>query len=320
MLRKLMLAGAVLALGLSYAASASAGVFIAPESKYFTQLGGGQGITVSGTYAYGGYATLTNNGGSHDLALGASIFRTTGLAAGTTLFTGVDLITDLVLTVANNPATLTASFSAPNSVGGNLTGSGATAYSGTICPSGCLGGVAEVTGQVLVMVSGTAFPFPTDPVGIGQTQTIMIGTATIGVTGAPFVTGKVRITNVTTNVISLPGRPGAPTGPGILLEPTSQEVVKTFTTMGGFRTTMSTGQTSTLATVTLAGTNQLASASGTGQVTLVSPLRIDTGPLNIGTIPGKVRATYVFVPEPGVLLLLASGAAGLVVLGRNRRR
>jgi hypothetical protein len=31
-----------------------------------------------------------------------------------------------------------------------------------------------------------------------------------------------------------------------------------------------------------------------------------------------VKTTFVFAPEPGTLLLLASGAAGLLLIGRRR--
>jgi hypothetical protein len=59
-----------------------------------------------------------------------------------------------------------------------------------------------------------------------------------------------------------------------------------------------------------------------GMVQLVSPLQTRTNlPLGSNT---KVGATGVFVmefiPEPGLLLLLGSGVAGLAVLGRNRMR
>ena len=91
-------------------------------------------------------------------------------------------------------------------------------------------------------------------------------------------------------------------------------------TGGNFRTSNPTGALLTVGTATIEGTNNLASASSAGQVTLVSPLRIDTGPLNVNNIPGSVSKTFVFAPEPGTLLLLASGAAGLVLMGRSRAR
>jgi len=321
MLNKLLGIGASLALVFSLSGSALAGGFAAPDSETFVQLGGGQGITYNATYQNGGYATLSNNGGGHDLSFGDDVFKTTGLAAGTSLFTGVALITDLVVTAANNAGSVAQGFSTANSVAGNLTNSQQTIYSGTICPTGCLGGTASVDGQTVVKVSGVGFPIANSVIGVGGTATLMLAPgATIAVTGGPWVTGKVRITGVTTNVISMPNRSPAVTGIGITLEPTSMEQVKTFTTAGGFITSNPTGQLKTRATVTISGTNNLASASAAGQVTLISPLRIDTGPAGLGNIPGKVKTTWVFAPEPGTLLLLASGAAGLVLIGRRRVR
>ncbi len=319
MLKKLLAIGAGLAMTVSLSGTAMAGAFSAPDSETFIQLGGGNGITYNGTYQNGGYATLTDNGGAHDLTFSDDVFKTTGLAAGTSLFTGLALITDLVVTGANNSGAFTPNFSAPNSVGGNLTGANQTVYSGTLCPQGCLGGTSTVDGQTVVLVAGgAAFPVPNTVIGIGGNVTLTLGTDAIIVTGGPWITGKFRVTAVTTNVISLPNRSPAVTGVGVTLQPTSMEEVKTFTTMGGFRTTNTTAPILTQNTVTLSGTNNLASASAAGSVTLVSPLRIDTGPLGIGTIPGIVKASYVFAPEPGTLLLLASGAAGLVLIGRRR--
>jgi hypothetical protein len=40
----------------------------------------------------------------------------------------------------------------------------------------------------------------------------------------------------------------------------------------------------------------------------------------VGNIPGSYSQTFAFVPEPGTLLLLVSGAAGLVLIGRRRVR
>jgi hypothetical protein len=320
MLNRVLTLLAVLGLTLGVTSSAFAGVFAAPDSTFTLRLGGLAPITITGTYTLGGYATVSNNGGSHDLADTTGIWSTVGNAAGTSLFTGVALITDLVLTAGNGAGSFTPAFSAANSVAGNLTNSNQTIYSGTICPTGGLGGTETVTGQTVVKIAGSPFPFQNTIIGVGGTNTLMVGSATIAATGGPFVTGKVRITNITSNVVQLPNRSPVETGPAILMGATSMEEVKTFTTMGGFLTSNPSGQLETVATVTLSGTNQLASASSAGQVTLVSPLRIDTGPLQVGNIPGVIEKTFVFVPEPGTLLLLASGAAGLVVIGRRRSR
>jgi len=319
MLRSILLV-ALVSFGLivGTASTAVAGVLSAPDSTFTVQLGALAPIVVTGTYQNGGNATLSDNGGAHDLAAGAGIWETVGNSPGTSLFTGVALITDLILTASNGSATFTPGFSAPNSVAGNLTNANQTVYSGTICPTGCLGGNQSVSGQTVVKISGLELPFDNSIIGIGGTGTIMVGPATIAATGGPFVTGKIRITNITSNVVQLPNRSPVLTGLAFTLAPTSMEEVKTFTTGGGFVTTNPTGQLETVATVTISGTNQLLSASQAGQVTLVSPLRIDTGPLGVGNIPGQYSQTFVFAPEPGTLLLLASGAAGLVLIGRRR--
>ena len=57
-----------------------------------------------------------------------------------------------------------------------------------------------------------------------------------------------------------------------------------------------------------------------GIVTLVTPVFIST---NIGAsavIPGFGILNLHFVPEPGTLMLLGSGIAGLVAFGRSRAR
>jgi hypothetical protein len=57
-----------------------------------------------------------------------------------------------------------------------------------------------------------------------------------------------------------------------------------------------------------------------GTVTLVTPIFVST---NIGAsaiVPGFGIMTLQFVPEPGTLMLLGSGIAGLVAFGRSRVR
>ena len=72
-------------------------------------------------------------------------------------------------------------------------------------------------------------------------------------------------------------------------------------------------------TVTISGTNNLLSGSKAGTVTVVTPMRVQTSGI-AGTIPGRIEAHFEFVPEPGTMLLLVSGAVGLAVIGRRRMR
>jgi hypothetical protein len=299
--------------------TATAGFFAPEQSTLSFTLGALPPITLAGTYSHNGTATLTNNGSLHDLSDTASIWKGAGVAVGTSLLTGVALITKLTLTVTNNSGSFTASYSASNPWGGALS-TGSTPNSNTLCPSGCLGGLESMNGQFIVSIIGLPLPFPLTVVGVGGVASLPVGQAAILATGGPFISGKARLTNITTNVVSMPGRGGV-TGIGITLNPNGTEEIRTFTTGGGF-VTQHPGATnlSTRATITLSGSTSLASASAGGMVTMISPLRIDTGALMVGVIPGKATKKFVFVPEPGTVLLLVSGAAGLIFVGRKRMK
>jgi hypothetical protein len=320
MLRKLVSIAAAVGMFCTLAGTATAGFFRPDQSTLTLTLGALPPLTTVGTYQYNGWATLTNNGSAHDLTDLSSIWKDSNIQVGTSLLTGVALITNLTLTVTNETGSFTAGFSASNPVGGNLT-SGSTSNSASICPSGCLGGIETVNGQTIVSIVGVPLPFALSVVGIGGTASLPVGQAAIIVTGGPFVTGKVRMTNITTNVVSMPNRGAGVTGIGITLNPNGTEEVKTFTTGGGF-VTSHPGATNleTRSVVTLSGTTSLNSASQGGMVTLISPLRIQTGPLGVGNIPGTMSKKFVFVPEPGTVLLLVSGAAGLIFIGRRRMK
>lgn len=321
MLRKLL--GLVAAVGMlgTVASTASAGIFLPLDSTLSVNLGGLPTISVPGSYQFGGWATLSNNGGGHNLSDTRSIWVADNVAVGTSLLTGVALLDRLTLDATNLSGMFTANFSAPNPLGGNLTGTSATTASGTLCPGGCLGGQEPLTGKFILGIGALNLNFPVTKFGLGGTASLPIGTAAVIATAAPFITGKARITNITTNVIQILDRPGGiVTGVGVTLAPSGTEDVRTFTTLNGFRSTMATAPLSTQASVTLGGTNILASASFGGMVTLISPLRINTGALGVGNIPGVFRKKFVFVPEPGTVLLLVSGAAGLIFIGRKRMK
>lgn len=67
-------------------------------------------------------------------------------------------------------------------------------------------------------------------------------------------------------------------------------------------------------TVTAAGTNSL--VGGVGSITFISPALVRTN--LAGDLPTFARLTLTFVPEPGTLMLIGAGIAGLAVYGRRR--
>lgn len=66
--------------------------------------------------------------------------------------------------------------------------------------------------------------------------------------------------------------------------------------------------------ITAAGTNNL--VGGVGQITFISPVLIRTN--LAGDLPTFAALTLTFVPEPGTLMLIGAGIAGLAVYGRRR--
>ena len=314
MLRKLVSVLVATGLLLCAASTASAALLMPLQSELKYRLGFMPELHVSGTYRAGGWATL--NATQDNLAVEASIWATVaGGHGGTSIYTGTALITNLVITGVNASGTLTGSFTATNPLGGNLTGTTATPSSNTICPGGCLGGSLGFNGQTVISILGTPVPFNMNMFGIGGTGTEPI--LGLVVTGAPMITGKMRITNVTTNVISIPDRPA--TGPGYELAPHATEEVKTFTTGGYFVSTYPTAPVMVTASVSAWGSMNV-TAGGSGTVTTVTPARVVTGALGVGNLPTLLSYQFVFVPEPGTMLLLVSGTAGLLLLGRKRMR
>jgi hypothetical protein len=79
--------------------------------------------------------------------------------------------------------------------------------------------------------------------------------------------------------------------------------------------------TAAVGTVTAMGGVSPLSNTGapSGAVTLVTPIFISTNIPSSAVVPGFGILNLHFVPEPGTLVLLGSGIAGLVAFGRSRR-
>jgi hypothetical protein len=296
----------ILALALPVAAQAS--TFVPADSNIAINLGSIYAGSVPALPGTEGMVTLTDDGsGGHAIGLSASVWSTVNYGGGTSLYTGIPLISNIKVTLANNVGTFTSGFSHTNFVGDNS----------VIGPY--LGGESPLSGQMVLSILKGVVMVTFDladvggPAGAVQSPTAL-GVA-IRVTADPWVTGPVPVTGITTNVLSWNGVTGA----GITLHLTPSQHAPVLSTGGGYTATGG-GLPSELHTVTLTGPNNLLSESRDGTVTLVAPMRIDTTAAISGRVPGAFWMDLAFVPEPGTMLLLVTGAIGLAVVGHRRMR
>lgn len=298
----------IVVLALALPVTAQANTFIPADSTLSISLGSINAGMVPALPGTEGMVALSDDGsGGHIIAMDASVWSTVNFGGGTSLYTGIPLISNIKVTVVNNPATFTSGYSHTNFVGDNS----------VVGPY--LGGESPLSGQMLlsilkgvVMVTFDLTPVGGAPGGV-QSPTAL-GVA-IRVTNSPWVTGPVPVTGITTNIVSLDGVTGA----GITLRLTSQQHPPVLSTGGGYVSTGG-GLPMELHTVTLSGPNDLLSESRDGTVTLVSPMRVDTTSAISGRVPGAFWMDLAFVPEPGTMLLLVTGAIGLAVMGHRRLR
>jgi hypothetical protein len=199
-----------------------------------------------------------------------------------------------------------------------VNGNGAATFTGAL-PSGPVSGQMAVNGAANILGSlgsGSfvlvAVPlFTTHAVGSAAGNPIGLGVGgLISITGLQGGGGYLRVENTdwTEGMVTVTGLP----------------IMSTFTTnvhvKGSANSPMMVTNTYYTGTGMYTGTDSR-TPGGLGQVTLVSPSRVTTniagGTLILVTF-GKL--TLNFVPEPGTLLLLGSGVAGLAILGRRRMR
>jgi len=299
------MAGLLGALLAASTAAASLATFVPEESRLNLAIGGLlPRVSFTALPDTEEHVSLIHNGmGGHDLLLEPTVFSTVNYGVGTSLYTGVPGFTNARITCKNEQATFESGYTHTNYVGNGS----------VIGPH--LGGVAPLNGSlVLWAVHRPIVPVTLNlaggPPGIQVWAGSMLGFWII-LTGGPWVTGAVSVTGITTNAISLDGVTGA----AITISPTPSQHPKVLSNGGGFVSTNG-GPPLEYHTVTIAGSNNLPSASQSGAITLVAPMRVAF----IDRTPATARMTLHFVPEPGTMLLLAAGAAGLCLLGRKRMR
>jgi hypothetical protein len=314
-LRKLTVTLAAAGLLLGFSSIAQAGQMDQPNSTLGLTISGLPTVAVSalpGTESLVSLASGSQGNPTvgHNILAGATVWSTVNFGPGTALFTGVPLISNLKVTVHNNGGVLQDGVViASNQIGGG----------GSVGPA--FGGNLRLNGVAVINALGGAIvlPVPLSHVGgaMGETTMVSLLGNNITVTNGPFITAPVVITAVTSNFITIPAR-GNVQGVAFTLQPTPNETVMTPSTNGGF-VSVNGGNAVENHTVTVSGTQNLLSGSKAGSVTVVSPMRIDTAAI-AGRIPGSATIHFEFVPEPGTVLLLVSGAVGLAVIGRRRMR
>jgi hypothetical protein len=157
-----------------------------------------------------------------------------------------------------------------------------------------------------------------------------LGGGPITLVGVPFFTGHNPGSTAGANGVGVGGSVLIVVGPGVYLNVFNQDWTEGAATATGLPYTyfyhIPAGKAASMSnaypylngTAMYTGTDSR-TPGGLGQVTLVTPTKVVTnltGGLLILVVLGTL--TLNFVPEPGTLLLLGSGVAGLAILGRRR--
>lgn len=296
-MRKMLVAALAIGLGLSFSLTANAGDLDTVSYSSFLDIKIGAVPQIHLT-AQSSNVTLSDVGTGHGIDESASVFQTTSYVVNSAAFTGLPQLTGLKLTLHAG----TGDFD-ENATYANPLGTGVV--------SG-FGGPEANTGQAVLRAGGFDFVISLGVLGNGGTTSIasVLNNALI-VTGAPFNTGDVNITGLSSNILHVPSL--GVTGVAFTLNLTTVQL------LSAYELTLS-GSNLENNTVTIThGFNNLASASNAGTVKMVSPFRIRTGSL-AGNVAGSITKAFTFLPEPGTALLLLTGAAGLAVVGRTRLR
>lgn len=294
----------VLALSLALFASAESAASVFDPGNSYLELRIGriaQGLGISADPNFDNVVvTLTSDAeGVSEILVVGDLFETASLAVQSASFTGFPSLTGLKVDLLAGSGFYRDEFAVPNSVGpGSING---------------FGGYSSTGGMALILAAGFTFELPLHNIGAGGTTVLSsVLNNSLVIEGAAFGTAPVQITQISSTVVYVPSLDR--TGILFSLDLTSDQAMSATPVTTGGNLVMRY-------TITVNGYNNLMSASQVGRVTMVSPFRLSTGSL-AGRVAGAMWLTLAFraVPEPGPAILLLTGVAGLVVVGRSRMR
>ena len=293
----MLVAALVLGMALAVSATSSAATLDPATSFLDVKLGSVPQIHLS---AQSTNVVLTGGLGSHAIAEAASVFQTNNFTIQSAAFTGLPSLTALKLSLVAGVGNFGEAASYVNAMGAGAIVSG-------------FGGIEANTGAATLTAGGFQFAINLNVLGSGgQNVVANVLQNSLVLTGAPFNTGAAVITGLSSNIVAVPAYLNT-TGVAFTLNLTTVQLITAYEiTAAGVPVTNS-------AVSITAGTNALGTVNAGGSIKMVSPFRISTGSL-AGNVAGSMIKTFTFVPEPGTVLLLVTGAAGLAIVGRKRMR
>ena len=296
-MRNMLVAALVLGMALAVSATSSAATLDQATSFLDVKLGSVPQIHLS---AQSTNVVLTGNAGSHAIAEAASVFQTNAFTIQSAAFTGLPSLTALKLSLVAGVGNFGEAATYANAMNAGAIVSG-------------FGGIEANTGAATLTAGGFQFAIDLNVLGSGgQNVVANVLQNSLVLTGAPFNTGAAVITGLSSNIVAVPAYLNT-TGVAFTLNLTTVQLITAYEiTAAGVPVTNS-------AVSITAGTNALGTVNAGGSIKMVSPFRISTGSL-AGNVAGSMIKTFTFVPEPGTVLLLVTGAAGLAIVGRKRMR
>ena len=297
-MRNMLVAALVLGMALAVSATSSAATLDQATSFLDVKLGSVPQIHLS---AQSTNVVLTGNAGSHAIAEAASVFQTNNFTVNSAAFTGLPSLTALKLSLVAGVGNFGEAATYANAMNAGAIVSG-------------FGGLEAHTGAATLTAGGFQFAIDLNVLGSGgQNIVANVLQNSLVLTGAPFNTGAAVITGLSSNIVAVPAYLNT-TGVAFTLNLTTVQLITAYEiTAAGIPITNNTVALN-------AGTNNLGATPNLGgSIKMVSPFRISTGSL-AGNVAGSMTKTFTFVPEPGTVLLLVTGAAGLAIVGRKRMR